>query len=218
MKNSFNTILISAILLTLSFATQAQSADEMYENRTFYGGLVLGSNFSQIDGDNFAGYHKIGMNVGGLVYIKLGENVAASMEVLLSQKGSRSKIVYESQPGLYVTKYGADFNYAQVPIMINYFDRRKSHFGAGLSYGQLASANEYVSTSPNMALNTNEFQFKKMDLNFLMGCDIHMWKGLFFNARFEYSLLSIRGDVSKIYAKRSQYNNTWTFRLMYLFM
>lgn len=205
-------------ITALSHPLYAQEEEGMYENRTFYGGLLLGTNWSQVDGDNFAGYARKGLNVGGIVYLKIGENVALSLEVLLSQKGARSKLPYEAKPGIYITKYGVDFNYAQIPIMINYYDRRKSHFGGGFSYSRLASVNEYVSTNPPATYNIQEYPFRKYDISFLVGADLHIWKGLFFNPRFEYSLLPIRDGTPTIYAKRTQYNNTWVFRLMYLFM
>src|SRR5690606_17623874 len=89
-KSSYFAVFIFMILLPE--LSRAQNPSSFYEEepRTFYGGLLLGSNFTQVDGDNFAGYHKVGLNAGGIVYTHLGEKVAASMEILFSQKGSRS--------------------------------------------------------------------------------------------------------------------------------
>jgi hypothetical protein len=43
-----------------------------FDKGQFYGGLRLGANFCQIDGDNASGYNKFGMGVGYLVGQGLG--------------------------------------------------------------------------------------------------------------------------------------------------
>ncbi len=209
-------VLSLALLAGLQFTAQAQKDFDMYENRTFYGGLILGANFTQIDGDNFAGYHRVGINTGGVVYIKLDEHLAGSMEVLLSQKGSRANYAQVTAAGQYITKYGADLTYGEIPVMINYFDSRKSHFGGGFSYSQLASSNEYMNA--NYAIpKLSDYPFKKRDINLLLSGSLHMYKGLFLNLRFQYSILSIRDNVPGI-TRGAQFNNLWTLRFMYLFV
>lgn len=212
---SFPVLLLAALLCGVSARAQNYY---MEDERTFYGGVILGTNFTQVDGDNFAGYHKIGLNVGGIVYIKLDEHVAASMEILFSQKGSRATDPQVLNPGLYITKYNIDLNYAEVPLMINYFDKRKSHFGGGVSYSQLASYKESITTQPYQNIDLNKYPFKKGDLNLVLGGSLRIWKGFFFNLRFQYSLISIRDKIPQDYAKAAQYNNMWTIRMMYLFM
>ncbi|NDC40020.1 MAG: PorT family protein [Chitinophagia bacterium] len=222
MFHSFSRLLGVAFvtLFIVAFAGKAgaQEGFSMYENRTFYGGLVLGGNFVQVDGDNFAGYHKVGLNAGGLVYIKLDEHIAGSIEVLFSQKGSRAAQPQQLMSGVYITKYGIDLNYAEVPLMINYFDDHMNHFGAGISYARLANANEYITTNPSAVYNTEQYPFKKSDVNFLLGGSLHCYKGLFFNLRFQYSLLSIRDKIPTNYVRAAQYNNMWTVRMVYVFL
>jgi hypothetical protein len=64
------------LLITLCVCGQT-SAQRYYDDdyRTFYGGLIAGTNFTQVDGDNFAGYHKVGFNVGGVVYSRIDEHM-----------------------------------------------------------------------------------------------------------------------------------------------
>jgi hypothetical protein len=207
--------ILPALVLLLPARGIAQE-EAMFENRTFYGGLVLGTNLAQVDGDNFAGYHKAGLNAGALVYVKLDEHLAASMEILFSQKGSRATVAQVVQPGVYISKYGIDLNYAEIPVMINYFDSRKSHFGGGLSYAQLANSNEYM-TSNLSTVDLSKYPFKKRDINLLLSGNLHLYKGFFLNMRFQYSLLSIRDNVPNV-TKGAQYNNTWVVRVMYLFL
>lgn len=217
-KSSIFVVLLS--ILTHSVCAQNPSNFYVEEPRTFYGGLVAGTNFSQVDGDSYAGYHKVGINVGGIVYTHLGENLAASLEILYAQKGSRGhKQQLSAGNQFLITDYRINLNYAEVPVMLNYFDHRRSHFGGGISYSQLVSADEKITTDPfdpNTA-NLDQYKFRKSDFNILLAGNLHLWKGLFLNMRFQYSLAPVRKTIPPGYGRAEQYNNLWTVRLMYLF-
>ncbi len=217
MRPYFTLFFLLILVLCYSKNTFAQNY-YLEDEKTFYGGLIAGTNFSQVDGDNFAGYHKVGFNLGGIVYTKLDEHLAASMEVLYTQKGARSKDPYTPIPGLFITNYGITLNYAEVPLMLNYFDKRKSHFGGGFSYSRLGTAKEFIETTPRQNVNLNDYPFKKSDYNLLLSGNLHCWKGLFLNLRFQYSLVSIRNSTPQYFGRGQQFNNLWTIRLMYLFM
>jgi hypothetical protein len=214
--------LVIAILLSSQRVT-AQNPSTFYEEvpRTFYGGVLVGTNFTQVDGDAYAGYHKIGLNLGGIVYTRFSEHIAGSLEILFSQKGSRG---HQVQPigatDSFITGYNINLNYAEVPLMLNYFDRRKSHFGAGFSYSRLISGEEKIEvTQGNRAheLDATAYPFLKSDINFLLSGNLHLVKGLFLNARFQYSLIPIRKTHYPGIGRAEQYNNLWAVRLMYLF-
>ena len=196
----------------------AQKGYYIEDERTFYGGFVAGANFLQVDGDYFAGYHKVGFNMGGIVYTKLDEHLAASLEILYAQKGARSTDPQQIASGQYITNYGIDLKYAEIPLMINYFDKRKSHFGGGFSYSRLASSSEYITTYPAQNFDLNKYPFKKSDYNLVLSGNLHCYKGFFLNIRFQYSLVSIRDNIPQDYSKASQFNNMWVVRVMYLFM
>jgi hypothetical protein len=217
--------LVFAVLVGSSFNNKikAQNPSNYYleDPRTFYAGLIAGANFSQVDGDNFAGYHKVGMNVGGIVYTHLAEHLAVSLEILFSQKGAKSNREQTANTGasvFLIEKYKIHLNYAEIPIQINYFDKRRSHFGAGLSYSQLVSAKETSVTTPTYPNDFEKYPFKKSDLNFIIGGNLHLIQGLFLNLRFQYSLMSIRNNIPPGFGDRGQqFSNMWTVRLMYLF-
>lgn len=212
---------IVSLLLLLCFGYGQSWAQNYYlENeRTFYGGVLAGVNLTQVDGDNFAGYHKVGANVGGIAYIKFDEHLAASMEILYSQKGSRATDAQPIAPGLFITNYDINLNYAEVPILFNYFDKRKSHFGGGISYSRLAGSSEHltIEPAPNPPIDVSKYPFKKSDYNLVLAGNLHMWKGLFLNVRFQYSLVSIRSKTP-VYTRADQFSNLWVIRLMYLFI
>jgi len=224
-------ILFTVVLAAFGRRAGAQESWYVHEDRTFYAGFLAGANFTQVDGDDFKGYHKVGVNVGGIVYARLDEeHLAASMEILFSQKGARGTIPTPLVANINgssikttaeMNNYHLNLNYAEVPVMMNYFDKRKSHFGAGLSYSQLVQSTEKFTTNPVQQVPYNQYDYpmKKYDLNLLLSGSLHLWQGLFMNLRFQYSLLTIRKDVdANLGRPNQQYNNMFTLRLMYLFI
>lgn len=215
-----------ACLICVAGIAHAQNPDDYYEEtpRTFYGGLIAGANFTQLDGDNYAGYHHVGINAGGIVYTKFDEHLAASIEILYSQKGSRAHREQGTVSGATITSYHAYLNYAEVPIQLCYFDRRRSHFGGGISISRLVSVKEDGQlVNSSTVVNFDDYPFRKMDYNFILGGSLHLWQGLFLNVRFQYSLLPVRkGTIGvdlppEFSGRNEQYNNLWTVRMMYLF-
>ena len=221
-------IIITIIFIAYGNVLHAQEDEEHGDNmyvekpRVFYGGAVAGVNFAQVDGDYFAGYHKIGFNGGGIVYARVARHLAFSMEILYSQKGSKSNI---PEPSLtlkntLITNYRITANYVEVPIMLNYFDKRRSHFGAGISYNLLVRGHEDLEIDSSNVVQSvdlnDKYPFKTSTLDFVAGVDLHLWKGLFMNLRFQYSIVPMRTDIPPDFARAQQYSNLWVFRVMYL--
>lgn len=210
-------------MVVLGLAIGKTNAQSYYEEdkRTFYGGLSLGATFSQLDGDNFAGYHKIGLTGGAIVYAQVAPRIAPSLELLFTQKGAVSN-TEKPAINVRVNDYKVNLNYIEVPVMLNYFDKRKSHFGVGLSYSQLIDQQEGAVTTPALpdSVSLDNYPFKKYDLNGVASVNLHLVKGFFLNIRYQYSLLSVRDnwypDLGRTSAK-GQHNNFWAFRFMYIF-
>lgn len=212
---------IVTLLFCVMISAKVQAQNYYVEDeRTFYGGLIAGTTFTQVDGDNFAGYSKAGFTFGAVAYAHLVSNVRGSIEILYTQKGARSNGAKASNNRVYlIEKYGIDLNYAEVPVMINYFVKRKSNFGAGLSYSQLISSKEMATTKPTFpdTIDLDQFPFKKYDLNFLLGGSLHLYKGLYLSYRFQYSLLPVRTKIYPEFGRPEQYNNMHILRVMYVF-
>ncbi|HXS35741.1 MAG TPA: outer membrane beta-barrel protein [Flavipsychrobacter sp.] len=200
----------------------AQENYYVEQQRTFYAGLIAGANFAQVDGDYFAGYYKFGANVGGVVYAQFAEHLAGSLEILYSQQGSKNNIERLTSVNgtpYVIQKYGINLNYAEIPVMINYFDKRKSHFGAGLAFERLAASTEQLSTYPSPPpVDLTKYPFKNNGLEAIAGAELHLYKGLFLNVRFQYSIIPIRTDTPPNFSRAHQFNNLWVVRFMYLFI
>jgi hypothetical protein len=223
-KLTQNKLLLLFLLFNLcTYCGNAQFTSSSDDDRTFFGGLEAGGNFSQVDGDNFAGYHKAGWNVGVIVYTKLEDQFAASMELLLAQKGSRASQQQlprvANDQNTILTDYTIKLNYLEVPILLNYFDKRKSNFGAGFSYAQLVGSREIYKNGQGAIFETEAklYPFRKFDASFILNGNAHLWKGFFLNLRFQYSLIPIRKNYNPITGMRPQFSNVWTTRMVYLF-
>ena len=182
-------------------------------------GALLGSNFCQVDGDNYAGYHKTGLNVGGIGYVRLNKDFAFSFELLYSQRGAKDNGVRYSpvDSATLITKYRINTPYAEIPLMINYFDKHKSHFGTGISYSRLLNASEQMESNTGYMVDFSRYPFRNSTLDYVVSAQMHLWKGLFFNVRFQYGITPMRSDAPEGMARAErQYNNLWSVRLMYM--
>ncbi len=209
------------LLLFASLPVSGQISFFGEEPKVFTGGLLLGLNFTQVDGDTYYGYHKVGLNVGGIVYVHFTKSFSASMELLYTQKGSRGEAIIESPAiGTYVTKYFMNLNYVEVPVLLHYTIHRYD-IEAGVSYGYLVKSDEWVLADQPVNIDPVANAFNKTDLEYVFGLSAKLYKNLYANARFQYSVGSVR-PPERIpyrygYGNDGQQNNMVSLRLMYLF-
>ncbi len=195
------------------------------EERTFYGGLVLGGNLAQIDGDGFAGYRKIGLNAGAIVYWKFGEKVGSTLEILYSQKGSRGVSgVNSPYSGSSFAKYAINLNYIELPVLLQYFMSERYHVGIGASYNALINTEEYFKMPEKVTFPETTFPFNKYSVDLVLSGNMMIWQGLMINARYQYSLTPVRqawnvppGFNGVSLGSGHQINNMLAIRLIYLF-
>ncbi|HHG83157.1 MAG TPA: PorT family protein [Bacteroidetes bacterium] len=98
----FRLILTTILLLNGPLACWSQNIG---------GGLSIGGIASQIDGDQWAGYNKVGYHIGGYAFYDLSDKVALQIEILHTNRGSRE-----------VNKaYGQiHLNYIDVPLLLRF--------------------------------------------------------------------------------------------------
>ena len=214
--------ILSVILLlnSIFFEATAQNPSNYYVEvpKTFSGGLVAGSSFCQVDGDKYAGYFKIGINAGAILYARMSNTFSLSMELLYSQKGAKSNFSKSNSSNtLTIVNQRINLDYAEIPILLNIYDKHKSHVGAGFSYAQVINSKETIETSPANRYDESLYPFKKVDINFIASGNLNLVKGLYANLRFQYSILPIRKGVDYEFARSQQFNNMWVLRVMYLF-
>jgi Outer membrane protein beta-barrel domain len=105
---------------------------------TFKGGLTLGMNMSQLNGDNSAGFNKFGFIGGAQVSVDIGEKNYISTAILYSERGSKPR-----RSEVFNT-WTIALPYVEVPLLIGVKDWKiedknfyKMHAGVGFLYGRL---------------------------------------------------------------------------------
>jgi len=129
-----NLLVIALSLLVF----EALAQDEGIPTRRFGATILAGFNASQIDGDNSAGFNKVGINAGIRSDIFLTSKMELNIGILFSQRGSRP----DSKE--FIDDFNYELSYIQVPVLISYKDwyqssddfHRVRAFG-GLSFGRL---------------------------------------------------------------------------------
>ena len=178
------------------------------------GGLALGLNATQVDGDEVFGFHKYGLNIGPFAIIPLGKNFSISLETIYNQKGSYQRPQYKDS--LSNGEYRLKLNYVEVPVLFRYTDKDIFTFGTGLSWGRLVDFKEWEHGRAVNWDNPNG-PYKRSDVNVLIDVQFKMTKGLNFNFRYAYSLAKLRTRTFLTGEVRNQFNNIITLRLVYIF-
>jgi hypothetical protein len=134
----------------------------------FKGSAVFGLNFSQIDGDQLAGFSKLGWTGGFKLAYPLKNHVDLNFEMLYSQRGSTSGFGFGGGGDIFT-----DLKYIELPIYLNIMDwliedenyyKVKAH--GGLSYAYLFDVN-----SANGLLSNDIDNYKRHNIAYLLGVD-----------------------------------------------
>lgn len=205
MKNSFFVLLIICSCINLI----AQESENRF--RIILSGGISGT---QVDGDTYNGYNKIGTNAGIYINRKTGENTENMFGITYIQKGSRSNSTIQN-PNYYLLK----LNYVEVPFMFIYNHKSKYRFEVGLSGAYLFSDYE-----ENGMIGAYKGSLKKLDICYNMGAGYKLNDKTYINLRYSYSLLPIREYSRNVYLgnfwqrifNRGLYNNCISISINYI--
>jgi len=205
------TLRLALILLLCCFPSWKLAA------QAFKAEIIGGFNMSQVDGDETAGFRKLGLNTGLGVVLPLDKNWSLSFETLYNQKGSRLGRQYnDSLDGSYLLR----MNYAEVPFMVRYTDRDFMTAGLGVSWGRLVSVQEWKNGYRVDSVTLLNGPFSRNDYQVFGDFRFRIYKNLKINARYGYSLhklatRNIRDSKTGRMNERDFYHNIWTIRLIY---
>jgi hypothetical protein len=190
-------IIILSFLLIQSSIMVAQP-----QKRTFNATIVAGLNASQIDGDNTAGYRKLGLNVGARADILFAKKWQTGFEILFSQQGSQSQLV-KGNP----RNYYCHLNYIEVPLLIHFKDweivneknqtYHRFHFGVGASFNRLMGGkvlnNGILEFEGNQLFDPGNF--RKNHVMLMADINFYFTRNWGINLRYERSPMNIKTDT-----------------------
>lgn len=145
---------ILALILAFMMAVPA-----MLHAQIIKGEVFLGTNASQVDGDECYGFKKFGVHAGAGALIPLTKWMDVGLEVLFNQKGAhkRDSITFNSS---YPHSYKLKLNYVEIPLMLYLTDKDIVSVGVGVSYGRMVGLKELVdgmpSTYDGVAISTGD--------------------------------------------------------------
>ena len=191
-------VIILFFTLVQSYLLIAQAP----EKRTFSATIIAGLNASQIDGDESAGYRKIGLNIGARADILLAKRWQAGFEILFSQQGSQSQLIKG-----FPRKYYCHLNYIEVPLLIHFKDweitneknqtYHRFHFGVGASYNRLMSGR--VLNDGILEFEGNELfdlgNYRKNHLMLMADINFYFTRNWGVNLRYERAPMNIKKDT-----------------------
>ncbi len=210
--------LIFFICCFSSLTMNAQHLFSEEDERLFYGGIHLGTNFSQVDGDGFSGYRKVGIAGGGLVILRPKHWFGASLGLGYAQKGSHEARITETSLGPAVFRYRIHLQYAELPLLLHLFPGGRTQFCAGVSYSRLINSKEEAEDIYPIRISPELYPFRKQDWSGILGGSIRIYGSWFFGVQYQYTIGSIRSDpfIPPGFGGGGQRNNLMAFRLLYM--
>ncbi len=172
-------ILLILLLYPLTFFATAQN---------FEGGALLGLTASQIDGDDYKGYNKVGLQGGAWVKRMFTYTVGGQMEIRYVQKGAFKK-PSANDP----TYRKTGLHYVDIPLMAQFFYNEDVVFELGIGPEVLITAraqDEYGQ------IDIRDPQYYRFTMSAIVGIGYRFLDVMSVNFRFNYSVLPIRPHES----------------------
>ncbi len=197
-KKSF--FLVFLVFLALPVLAQEEGAG------LFKGGGFAGFNASQLDGDNFRGYDKLGLHAGVKVkyYFPKNRKMALHMEMLYSMEGSSENLIQGSSNN---TLAKLKLDYIEVPLIFSYREW-KIDFYAGMAFARLIN-----SKTNDFAFYTSD-DFRKFEMSVILGATYMINENWGTTLRFSRS---VTNAVAKGINQDALLGHLLTLRLEYYF-
>ncbi len=225
MKPSFThrLVLLGCCFLSFTYLLPAQNRSEQ---QRFGAGLIAGVTASQIDGDESAGYNKLGLQAGARGIVRLGKRTDASVEILYTQRGAKSRFVKDRYDPFV---FSIRLDYIEVPVQWHYKDWLvkgengdpdwyKASFNIGLMYARYMGSGKAKGELNGLDIVALDF-LKSNDLSFVIGANILTSPHFGFTFRYMRSLFSMYDprDYNPAPYQNSLISHALNFQMFYLF-
>jgi hypothetical protein len=193
--------LIAFVMIALTAASQR-----------FHGGVMAGGVASQVQGDTYGGFYKLGVYCGGFVGFDVGKFSTLQMELDFIQKGSRKNTNPDKGDEEF---YLLRLNYIEVPLIWQVHFLKRITFEMGPAMDVLISS--YEETQDGEIENV--VPLRPVNLNALAGLSCDIIPSLKVNLRFIMSITTIRHGSTTGYYTRfgtwGQYNDLLALTVWY---
>ncbi len=172
-------IIVSSLSLFLfSFSLNAQP---------FNGGIMGGFTGSQVDGDSYAGFNKIGVTTGAFVNTRFSYLIGAQLELKYTGRGAFASTGSIDFPSY----YQLNLHYVDFPLTARLYLASDFNVEAGIIFGYLFSRSIY---DGNGKIPDNQISpdFNNADYDWTIGANWYVIPRLCINIRYAYSITPIR--------------------------
>jgi len=192
MKKHSLTNLFFIIILVFSADTLAA--------QNFRGSIITGLSTSQIDGDEYSGYNKLGFYAGVSVERPLGNVVGIKTELYYISKGAKQNV-----DGYEIHK--TSLNYVELPLMVTFLPFKQVEFDFGMAFSYLIKARMW---SMGEEYPEGVVDIKDMQYSAIVTGSYFFSEHIAFNVRFDYAFLPIKENPN-------WYSNNFSFGILYRF-
>jgi hypothetical protein len=156
-------------------------------------GLIVAGVASQIDGDSWGGYNKLGYSLGGFAWYDFNDRVSLSPEITIGHRGSREMVDGYEQYNL---------NVIDVPLLVRYcilgdINAQNLQLEAG------PSANILISAKSGFGQQKLDLmpQFNRLNLSINTGATFFVNKNIGIMGRWSYALTNMNknANVFRVY-------------------
>lgn len=151
----------------------------------FEGGVMGGLSASQVDGDAFGGYHKLGGTVTAFAQLNLRANLFLTSGVSIMQKGARNA----TKISFFVTR----LNYAEIPLFLTYKPYDKLSFSFGVTVGYLFKGENEQTFG---VFNEEELNLRFYDLSYYSAVNYKISERLIINFANNYNIIPVTNPTT----------------------
>jgi hypothetical protein len=182
----------------------------------FNGGLIAGATFSQVDGDRYFGYHKLGFTGGAYANLPVLEHFALQMELKYTQMGAHSSD--EEATMLGYGEYDLRLHYAEIPLLLQYDFGHFTVYGKSLDFLILEaglSLDFLFKHYGEMDYSTQNWKLNFFSITGNYGLHFSITDHWGLGARMMYSITPIQTNPSPQWFFDHSYNKVIQFTLTY---
>ena len=175
----------------------------------FEGGMMGGITGSQVDGDNYGGYHKLNLAAGVYVRLHTATHRAIQMEIKYEGKGAAAYNFFDPNRVTPNDMYRLALQYVEIPLLWMYDFHPRFSFHLGLQPAYLFKGT--VRDQYGDVFNVFDYaDFRKFEMAGLTGLSYRLNPRIEGWVRFSYSITPImqyEGGVATRPWFRNLYNN-----------
>ena len=133
-------------------------------------------------------FQKFGLNAGVGAIVPINDMFSLNIQTLFSQKGARKK--YGPHPDSALPYYLTRLDYAEIPFLFSYHDKKGLIFSGGFSYSRLVRVN-WVVNGRTLSTSINDSYYSINNFDLIADFKYRVWEHAFVNVRYQYGLTSI---------------------------